>query len=94
MDLAPGSPELLFLQSVRDAAHRFVLSRQRKARKKTALQSAVLDLPGVGPALARKLWDRFGSLEALRAASIEDLRSVSGLGGKKAEAVAQALAEL
>ncbi len=94
VDLAPGSAELLFLQSVRDAAHRFVLSRQRTARKKTALKSAVLDLPGVGPALARKLWDRFGSLEGLRAASLEDLRSVPGLGSKKAEAVLQALAAL
>lgn len=94
VDLAPGGPELLFLQAVRDAAHRFVLSRQRKARKKTALASAVLDLPGVGPALARKLWDRFGSLEALRAASLEDLRGVPGLGHKKAEAVVQALAKL
>lgn len=93
VDLAPGGPELLFLQAVRDAAHRFVLSRQRTARKKTALQSAVLDLPGVGPALARKLWDRFGSLEALRAASLEDLCSVPGLGPKKAEVVAQALSE-
>ena len=92
VDLAPGSPELLFLQSVRDAAHRFVLSRQRSARKKTALKSAVLDLPGVGPALARKLWDRFGSLEALRAASVDDLLGVPGLGRKKAEAIVQTLA--
>lgn len=92
--LSPGSPELLFLQSVRDAAHRFVLSRQRRSRKKAALQSAVQDLPGVGPKTARLLWDRFGSLEAMRAAGLEDLTALPGLGPAKAARLHASLAAL
>ncbi|WP_449242877.1 helix-hairpin-helix domain-containing protein, partial [Desulfovibrio sp.] len=94
VDLPPGSPELLFLQSVRDAAHRFVLGGQRRSRASKALKSAVLELPGVGPKTARLLWERFGSLEALRAASVEDFRAVPGLGGKRAEKIVEALARL
>ena len=89
--LRPGSPELLFLQSVRDAAHRFALGRQRKARRKTVLHSEILSLPGVGPKIARLLFERFGSLEALSRADLDELRAVPGLGGKKAAAVFEAL---
>ncbi|WP_034608397.1 excinuclease ABC subunit UvrC [Desulfovibrio aminophilus] len=94
VDLPPGGPELLFLQSVRDAAHRFVLGGQRRSRASKALKSAVLDLPGVGPKTARLLWERFGSLEALRAATKDDLRSVPGLGDRRAEKIVEALARL
>ncbi|MFZ5428006.1 MAG: excinuclease ABC subunit UvrC [Thermodesulfobacteriota bacterium] len=85
--LRPGSKELLFLQKLRDEVHRFVIGRQRQARKKTAMKSEVLAMPGVGPKTAKLLWDRFGSLEAMRRASLEDLEAVGGLGPKKAKAV-------
>lgn len=94
MPLAPGSRELLFLQRLRDAAHDFVLGSQRRSRKKTGLKSAVMDLPGVGPHTARVLWERFGSVEAMAAATLDDLRELPGFGPKKAGAVLAALSRL
>jgi len=90
--LRPASPELLFLQRVRDAVHEFSIGRQRQARRKTGLRSAVLDLPGVGPKTARLLWDAFGSVAAMRAATETELREKTGLGPRRAAAVTAALA--
>ncbi|EFL50478.1 excinuclease ABC, C subunit [Solidesulfovibrio fructosivorans JJ]] len=92
--LRPGSPELLFLQRVRDTVHDFSIGRQRRARTKTGLQSAVLDLPGVGPKTARKLWEAFGSVAAMKAASPADLALKAGLGPKQAAKLADSLAGL
>jgi len=91
MPLKGGSAELLFLQKVRDAAHRFVLGRQRKARKKAVLSSELTSLPGIGPKTARTLWDRFGSLDAMLESSISDIRELPGVGKKKAEQIHAAL---
>jgi len=84
MNLRPGSPELLFLQRVRDESHRFVLGRQRSTRKKQILRSHVESLPGVGPKTARQLWDHFGALDAMIQADEQALRAVPGIGAKRA----------
>lgn len=94
MPLKPGSAELLFLQMVRDTAHRFVLGKQRTARKKTVLRSELTSLPGIGPKTARLLWDRFESLEAMLAADPQAIRALPGIGGKKAELIHAALQKL
>lgn len=78
--LRPGSQELLFLQRVRDAAHRFVIAKGRAANRKTALSGTLTAIPGLGPALAKRLFDSFGSLAALRAATAQDLAQVRGIG--------------
>jgi len=90
LPLRPSSKELLFLQKLRDEAHRFVIGRQRKARKKTALKSEVLAIPGVGPKTARLLWEKFTTLERMRAATLEELLTVEGLGRAKAAVVFEA----
>jgi len=94
MPLKPGSAELLFLQMVRDTAHRFVLGRQRKARKKAVLQSELTSLPGIGPQTARILWDRFGSLDAMVEADEQNIRTLPGVGKKKAAQILAALGSL
>ena len=91
LPLRPGSKELLFLQKLRDEVHRFVIGRQRQARKKIGMKSEIMSIPGVGPKTARLLWDRFSTLEGIRAASIKDLQSVPGFGPAKARTVHQAL---
>lgn len=84
MPLKPGSMEMLFLQKVRDTAHRYVLGRQRRARKKAVLSSELTALPGIGAKTARILWDRFDSLDAMVAAELSDLGKLPGIGKKKA----------
>lgn len=92
--LRSGSKELLFLQRLRDEVHRFVIGRQRQARKKTGLHSEVLAIPGVGVKTAKLLWEAFGCVERMRSATVEELSRIKGLGGKRAISVHQALAGL
>jgi len=94
LPLKPGSPELLFLQRLRDAAHDYVLGRQRQGRRRQALQSELLSLPGIGPKTARLLWERFDSLEAMLQAGPDEIKAIPGLGGKRAERILAALGSL
>ncbi len=94
LGLRPGSPELLFLQRVRDTVHDYSIGRQRLARKKTGLRSDLLSLPGIGPKTARLLWEAFGSTAAMRAASVETVRERTGLGPARAGQVVAALQAL
>ncbi|MCH5276668.1 MAG: excinuclease ABC subunit C [Desulfovibrionaceae bacterium] len=91
LPLREGSAELLFLQAVRDAAHDFSLGRHRQARARQAFSGELQRLPGVGPHTARLLWDRFDSLEAMRAATPEDIAALPGIGRKRAEKLWQSL---
>lgn len=92
--LPPGSAELLLLQHIRDTVHRFVLSRQRRTRRKKDLDSQLEALSGVGPHTARALWDHFASLEAMRQASEAQLQAVPGIGPAKARQLRDQLAAL
>lgn len=89
--LRPGSPELLFLQHVRDTAHRFVLTRLRQHKRKTQLKSDLDNLPGVGPKTIQLLWKQFSSLEAILQATVNDLAKLPGFGPKKAQNLHAAL---
>lgn len=91
LPLRPGSPELLFLQQVRDSAHRYVLGSQRKSRKKKLLDSALESLPGIGTKTAALLWQHFVSVEAMKKASLEDLQALPNIGKQKARQLQEAL---
>ncbi|MGH9468112.1 MAG: helix-hairpin-helix domain-containing protein, partial [Terriglobales bacterium] len=64
------------LQAIRDEAHRFAITFHRERRGKANLRSELLAIPGVGPAAVRKLLQTFGSLSAVRSASLEALAAV------------------
>ena len=92
--LPPGSAELLFLQRVRDTVHDFVIGRHRQARAAATLSGELTRLPGVGPKLARALFERFGSLAAMAEAEEEALRAVPGVGKERAALIRSRLALL
>lgn len=94
LPLREGSPELLFLQQIRDATHHFAIGRHRKARRGAAFSGELMRLPGIGPVTARLLWDKFGSVEAMVAATEDDLRSIPGIGKAKAASIAEKLRKL
>ena len=91
--LNPSSPATHLLQRVRDEAHRFAISYHRRLRGKALLTSKLDEIPGVGPAKRRDLLRYFGSVEALRAASEEELQRVGGIGPKTAAEVRAALTD-
>jgi excinuclease ABC subunit C len=92
LPLKKGDPEMLFLQQVRDETHRFVIGAQRRSRKAGVTRSSLVALPGIGPKTAKALLDRFETLEAVLAATEEDIRSIPGMGSRKAAKVREALA--
>jgi excinuclease ABC subunit C len=63
---------------VRDEAHRFAVSYHQTVRDE--VKTVLDDVPGVGPATRRRLLRRFGSVENVREASVEDLTDVDGIG--------------
>jgi excinuclease ABC subunit C len=85
--LRPGSQELLFLQRVRDATHRFIIGKGRAVNRKSALAGTLVAIPGLGPALAKRLFDTFGSVAGLKKASAEDIAQVRGIGPGLAERI-------
>lgn len=82
---------LLFLQRVRDEAHRFVIGYHRKRRATDTLRSRLDDVAGIGPLRRRALVRRFGSVEAMAAASVEELCDLPEMNRRAAEAVKDAL---
>ena len=85
------SQALYLLQRVRDEAHRFAITYHRTLRGKAVRRSALDDVPGVGPKRKRALLRTFGSVKALREASIEEIAAVEGVGARLAETVKRAL---
>jgi excinuclease ABC subunit C len=67
------SPTLFLLQRVRDEAHRFAITHHRARRSRSALRSRLDNVPGLGPVRKRTLLRRFGSIDGIRAASVESL---------------------
>ncbi len=91
----PGKPEpillpragqaLYLVQRIRDEAHRFALTYHRSRRARAAMASVLEEIPGIGPARRRALLRRFGSVEAIREASVEELAQVPGMTRAAAE---------
>ena len=85
------SEGMYLLQRVRDESHRFAITYHRQQRRKGALRSALDEIPGIGESYQKRLLNHFGSVKAMRAASVEDFEQVKGVGHAKAEALYAAL---
>jgi len=85
--LPRDSQGLFLIQRIRDETHRFGVTYHRKLRSKSATRSTLDDIEGIGPKRRQALMKQFGSLKAMREASIEDLAAVPGMNRKAAEAV-------
>ncbi len=66
------------LQRIRDEAHRFAVSYNRKLRRKRTIRSDLADIPGIGPNRQRLLLQRFGSVRGVRGASPGDIARIPG----------------
>ena len=81
------SSALHLIQHIRDEAHRFAITYHRKRLARRNLVSVLDHLEGMGPKRRASLWKRFGSLEAMRQASVEDLAAVETMNRVVAERV-------
>ena len=78
LKIPKSSPVLQLLQRIREEAHRFAVTYHRALRAKRTLQTELTQIPGVGPATARKLLQGFGSAAMVREASEADLTGAVG----------------
>ncbi|MBD0292526.1 MAG: excinuclease ABC subunit UvrC [Jiangellaceae bacterium] len=91
--ILPRSSEGLYLlQRIRDEAHRFAITYHRQRRSRSMVDSLLDAVPGLGPSRRKALLARFGSLKRLRAASVDEIAQVPGIGPRTAEAIAHAVA--
>ena len=79
------SQGLYLLQRIRDEAHRFAITAHRKKRTREGLASRLEKISGIGPGRRKMLLDRFGSIERIYQASIEELSSLPGITSKIAK---------
>jgi excinuclease ABC subunit C len=87
----PRSPLLFLLQKIRDEAHRLAIEYHRKRRSKRTISSSLDEIPGIGPAKKKRLLRHFGSVAALKKASVEEIAAVEGISKKDAEAISKFL---
>ena len=91
--ILPRSSEGLYLlQRIRDEAHRFAITHHRSRRSRSMVESILDDVPGLGEVRRKTLIKHFGSLKRLRAATIEEIAEVPGIGTRTATAIAEAVA--
>ena len=85
--LKPGSPALFLIQQIRDEAHRFAVTYHKKLRSKKQKRSILDEIPGIGPGRKKSLLKHFGSLSAVKSASLEQLTGAPGMSSASAENV-------
>ena len=91
VDIAKDSSALHILQRARDEAHRFAISYHQKLRSKRGTASILDDIPGIGPKRKRALLKEFGSIEAVKEASINQLSQVERITPALAQRIKQYL---
>jgi excinuclease ABC subunit C len=89
--LPRASEGLYLLQRVRDEAHRFAITYHRQKRSKRMIVSGLDSVPGLGEVRRKALLKHFGSLKRLKAATVEEILEVPGVGRRTAEAILVAL---
>lgn len=91
--LRSNDPALLLLQALRDESHRTAVQFHRKVRLSSRLVSELDGIPGVGPARRKALLTRFGSVQGVRSATVEELTQLDGVGSSLARSILEALGE-
>ncbi|MEW6660014.1 MAG: excinuclease ABC subunit UvrC [Thermodesulfobacteriota bacterium] len=76
--LPANAPGWLLLLRLRDETHRFAITYHRGRARKEMLQSALHEIPGIGPVRRQRLLQHYPDLEAIKQASVEDLAAIPG----------------
>ena len=81
------SKSYLLLQEMRDEAHRFAISAQRRKKKNTVKKSKLDLVQGIGKVLKRRLLNKFKNIKTISEASIEELMTINGINEKIAQEI-------
>jgi excinuclease ABC subunit C len=91
--LPANSPALHLIQRIRDEAHRFAVTYHRQRRAKSMTRSALDELEGIGPVRKKRILATFGSVAAIKRASLDEIAAVKGMTPALASRVKTALGE-
>lgn len=89
--LPRSSPALQLLQRLRDEAHRFALGYYQNVHKRATFDSILDNIPGIGPKRKRNLLKQFGSVQAIREASVGELAAATGMAENQAKKIREYL---
>jgi excinuclease ABC subunit C len=90
--ILPRHSEALYLvQRIRDEAHRFAITFHRSKRSRLMVESLLDEIPTLGEVRRQALLDHFGSVAALKKASLDEIAQLPGIGIKTAETIINAL---
>ncbi|NTU42527.1 MAG: excinuclease ABC subunit UvrC [Nitrospirales bacterium] len=93
VDLEDRTAPSLLLKRIRDEVHRFSVTFHRKLRGKRMFESSLERIPGIGKKRRLELLKRFGSIEEIRKASVEEIALTKGFNRKVAEKVIEGIGE-
>ncbi|MFH1639941.1 MAG: helix-hairpin-helix domain-containing protein, partial [Chloroflexota bacterium] len=86
-----SSPGLQLLQRLRDEAHRFAIGYYTNVHRRETFSSALDGIPGIGPKRKRTLLRQFGSVGAIKEASVAELAAATGTSESQAERIKEYL---
>lgn len=87
LDIPMDAPALLLIQQVRDEAHRFAITGHRKARAKARTTSRLEQIPGIGAKRRKMLLQKFGGLQGVKAAGVQELMQIKGINRETAQII-------
>lgn len=85
--LPQNDPVVLLMSRIRDEAHRFAITYHRKRRQKSAIRTALTDIPGVGPKRAAALLNKLGSVAKIHSASVAEIAALPGFDDRLAQTI-------
>lgn len=85
VELPRGSQALFLMQRIRDEAHRFAITYHRKLRRKRNLKSELDNISGIGEKRRADLFKKFGSIQKIKSATLDELLTVPSMNRKVAE---------
>lgn len=87
VELPRGSQSLYLMQRIRDEAHRFAITYHRKLRRKRNLQSELDNIPGIGAKRRADLLKKFGTIQKIKASTIDELLEIPSMNRAAAESL-------